>query len=118
MKGPLKFVFLVCILCACSGQASVPSDVLPPKDMQSVLWDVMLADEVAEFYLEKNSTLIPLTEHTSLYQKVFQLHKISKEKFDKSVSFYEHRPDLLQPILDSLQKKSDRNAEATQLSIE
>ena len=118
MRALLKFVFVVCILCACSGQTSVPSDVLPPEDMQSVLWDVMLADEVAEFYLQKDSTLMPLTEHTSLYQKVFQLHKISKEMFDKSISFYEHRPDLLQPILDSLQKKSDRNAEATQPTIE
>jgi len=103
--------FLICaltclLLISCSG-SKVPKDVLPPQKMQAVLWDAMLADEMADYYVRKDS-LNALSKHAELYQQVFTIHKISKDDFKKSLRFYESHPDLLKPIFDSLQKKSEK----------
>jgi hypothetical protein len=104
--------FLTCaltclLLISCSG-SKVPKDVLPPQKMQAVLWDAMLADEMADYYGLKDSSLNILSRHAELYQKIFAIHKISKDDFKKSLRFYESHPDLLKPIFDSLQKKSEK----------
>jgi len=100
------FLLVCCFVIACSGN-EVPKNVLPPQKMQAVLWDAMLADEAADYYIQKDSSLNTLAQHAMRYQQVFQIHKISKEAFKKSLQFYESRPDLLKPIFDSLQRKSD-----------
>lgn len=105
-----RFLFcsLTCLLLvSCSG-SKVPEDVLPPQKMQAVLWDAMLADEMAGYYVQKDSSLSALSKHAELYQQVFSIHKISKDDFKKSLRYYEAHPDLLKPIFDSLQKKSEK----------
>ena len=74
--------------------------------MQAVLWDAMLADQAAEFYSAKDSIPRSLKRYTEQYQQVFQIHKITKEDFKKSLLFYESHPFLLKPILDSMEKKA------------
>jgi hypothetical protein len=76
--------------------------------MQNVLWDMMLADETADYYIQKDSSIHALATHAEWYLPVFQIHKISKEDFKRSLRFYESRPDLLKPIFDSLQKKAEQ----------
>ena len=102
----LRILFItVCIL---SCKSSVPKDVLPPKKMQGVLWDVMQADEMAEYYSAKDSTFLGLSKHVDYYQKIFTIHKISKQDFTRSLNYYEEHPAALKIILDSLQKSSER----------
>jgi hypothetical protein len=95
---------------ACS-QTEVPKDVLSQKEMEAVLWDVLLADQTAEFYIQGDSSINALEKHTDLYQQVFQIHKISKEDFKESLRFYESHPKLLKPVFDSLQKRSERSVQ-------
>ena len=102
------FLFAGMLMVACSQGESVPKNVLPPAQMQNVLWDVMLADEAADYYVQKDSSLNALAIHADWYQQVFQIHKISKEDFKRSLQFYESRPDLLKPIFDSLQKRAEK----------
>lgn len=83
-------------------------DVLPPKKMQAVLWDVMQADAMAEYYNEGDSSFKSLAKHADYYQKVFAIHKINKEEFVKSLSYYEDHPTRLKSILDSLQSLGQR----------
>ena len=57
----------------------------------------------------KNSLVhVDLLCIVDLYQKLFSIHKISREQFRNSLHYYEKRPDLLKPIFDSLQKRSER----------
>jgi hypothetical protein len=107
MNRGIFFLLLSFFVIACS-QREIPKDVLPQKKMQAVLWDVLLADEVAEFYIQKDSAMHALEKHADLYQQVFQIHKISKEDFKRSLQFYESHPNLLKPVLDSLQKESEK----------
>lgn len=105
MRSIRILIFAVCIF---SCRYSVPKDVLPPKKMQAVLWDVMQADEMAEYYSAKDSTFRSLSKHVDYYQKVFSIHKISKEDFTRSLSYYENHPAALKTIIDSLQKFGER----------
>ena len=105
-----RFVFFLILpffLMACS-EGKVPAGVIPPSKMENVLWDVLLADQTAGYYTQKDSSLNALQEHAGLYQQLFQIHKITKEDFKKSLQYYETHPPLLKPILDSLQKRSER----------
>lgn len=83
--------------------------MLPPKKMQAVLWDVMQADEMAEYYSQKDSSFKELSKHADYYQKVFAIHKISKSDFARSMKYYQDHPASLKPILDSLQSFGQRS---------
>jgi hypothetical protein len=100
MRSFLTLIFVVLIF---SCKSSVPPDVLSPKKMQAVLWDVMQADAMAEYYGATDSTFKSLSKHADYYQKIFGIHKISKEDFTRSLTYYEDHPVRLKPILDSLQ---------------
>ena len=98
-------IFITAFYVACKNDNNVPGGILPPKQMQAVLWDLMRADQfVIRYILPKDSTFIKSLESIKLYQQVFNLHEISKEKFEKSFSYYQRHPDLLKVIMDSLQK--------------
>ena len=108
MSRTLFFICFCFFLFACS-QSEIPKNVLSQKKMEAVLWDALLADQVGDFYVEKDSSLNALEKHADLYQQLFQIHKISKEEFKRSLQFYESNPHLLKPIFDSLQKRSERS---------
>jgi len=102
----LSILFLAILVFSC--KSSVPGDVLPPKKMQAVLWDVMQADAMAENYAAADSTFRGLSRHVDYYQKIFTIHKTSKEEFTKSLVYYENHPSRLRPILDSMQSFAQR----------
>jgi hypothetical protein len=112
MRSLRILIFCVCIF---SCKSSIPKDVLPPKKMQAVLWDVMQADEMAEYYSAKDSTFTALSKHADYYQKVFSIHKISKDDFTKSLTYYENHPVSFKPIIDSLQSLGERLQRADSL---
>ena len=101
-------IFCFLLIC-CSPKEPIPNEVFPVKKMQAVLWDVMRADEIANYYKAKDSTIDLLSKHIQLYDTIFSIHKVTKEDFKRSLQFYQSRPDLLKIILDSLQKKGGNN---------
>jgi hypothetical protein len=72
--------------------------------MQAILWDVMQADEMADYYSSKDSTFKDLSRHVDFYQKIFAIHNITKLDFKKSLNYYQNHPARLKPIFDSLQR--------------
>jgi hypothetical protein len=100
---------MVFVFSLLSCKSSVPKDVLPPQKMQAVLWDVMLADETADYYSVKDSSFRKLSKHVDYYQKIFAIHKISKEDFTRSLAYYTDHPATLKTILDSLQSFGERH---------
>lgn len=91
---------------SCSSD-DVPKDVMPAEKMQAVLYDVILADELADFSSLQDSNYRNLGKRTVLYDSIFQSHRITKQLFQTSLKFYQSRPDLLRTILDSLHAKPD-----------
>jgi hypothetical protein len=99
-----KLGILILLSCFVSCKSSIPKDVLPPKKMQAVLWDVLQADEVADYYASRDSTFKGLAKHVDYYQKVFAIHKITKDDFARSLKYYQDHPASLKIVLDSLQQ--------------
>ena len=99
-----KLAILIPFIVAISCKSSIPKDILPPKKMQAVLWDVMQADEVAEYYASSDSTFKGLARHVNYYQTIFAIHRITKNDFTRSLKYYQDHPANLKPILDSLQQ--------------
>jgi len=102
----LIICFFVFIIVSC--QSSVPKNVLPPAKMQSVMWDMMQADAMAEYYSSRDSALTDLAKHVNNYQNVLAIHKISKEDFKRSLTYYQSHPSKLKPIFDSLQTFTEK----------
>ena len=102
-------VILVVFLFSCGSKNGIPSGILKPAKMEVVLWDVLRADAFTYNFITKDSSKKPETENAKLQQQVFALHKITKTEFYKSYEFYKAHPDLMQPILDSIISKGNRD---------
>jgi hypothetical protein len=102
-------ILIVFVFAACSRKNKIPKGILSQQQLRVIMWDLMRADEYTNSQLYKNDTLDLKTERLSLYEQIFRLHSVTREKFRKSLSFYQTRPDLLKVIADSL-RSDERNA--------
>jgi hypothetical protein len=107
-------IYLLCILLvmgiSCKDSTKIPSDIIPKDKMENLMWDMMLADRYsAQFLLKDSATKDVKLETMKLYEQVFQLHKISHDKFVKSYKYYLNRPDLSKVMFDSLSARGSRN---------
>lgn len=104
-------VLLLFFLLACGSKTAVPNGILPVPKMTDVLWDVMLADGLASHrYL--TDSVKRFDTSVILYQEIAAAHGTSQQQLRASLRFYESRPDLLQIILDTLQKRATLPLEA------
>jgi hypothetical protein len=102
-------VVLLGITIACTNTKKTPENILPKQKMQSVLWDMIQADRFSVLFVAKDSAKKNLqTENLKSYEKVFQIHQISKDEFVKSYKYYLTRPDLAKLIFDSIATKAER----------
>ena len=99
------FVCVVFLFQACLNKDKIPANVLSKTNMQSVLWDLLRVDEYITDYAAKDSTLNKKDKSIELYEQVFRIHNITKNEFQKSLDFYQGRPDLLKIILDSMSSR-------------
>lgn len=103
----IVFVCLITIVFfSCSGDDQIPGDVLPQKKMQQVMFDLMHADELALYRKSLDTSFKMFDSSKVWYQAIYQLNKTDENEFKRSMHFYESHPDLLQPILDSLQRRA------------
>ena len=103
MRKILLIALVVSFMIGCKSKNAVPNNVLPQKKMQVILWDMMRADQfLADYVLNKDSSLNKTTESLKYYQQIFAIHKTSKEEFQYSFLFYKSHPDLLKAIMDSI----------------
>ncbi len=102
----ILFCLLTVFFIACSSKLDVPSGILPFEKMQSVIWDMLRADALVSNQAIKDTSLNKVTASTNMYQQVFKIHNITKEEFKRSLKYYQSRPDLLQPMFDTLYNKA------------
>jgi hypothetical protein len=94
----LFLLFLV----SCS-RNKVPKDILPGDKMEKVIWDMIQADQFYRENVVKDSVKTNLTQaRYDLYNKVLQIHGLSKQTFEKSYAYYVDHPRLLKAMFDSL----------------
>ena len=105
-----KYLLIILIISACSGKDERPKDVMPPKKMQGVLWDMMAAGEFYSAYINRlDSTMSKDSARNETYSKVLAIHEIDMATFKRSLSWYKQHPKQMAVILDSLSKTSAPN---------
>lgn len=88
---------------SCSDKEKIPEDIIAPTKMEKVMWDMIQADRFSATFIIRDSARVNVTDETfKMYDKVFQVHKISKDEFVKSFKFYLDRPDISKKMFDSL----------------
>jgi len=103
--GCLLFITLL----ACSSKNDIPADVLERKKMESLMWDMIQADQYYREYLIRDSVGKDIQQmRYNLYEEVFKIHKISRATFEKSYDYYSNRPKLMKDIFDSLSANGNR----------
>jgi len=108
IAGLLAIFFLVAT--GCSDKKSVPSGILPREKMENVLWDMIQADQyTADLAKDSSAHIADLkTERLRLYDQVFRLHDVTRDKFQKSYQYYTDHPELSQDLFDSLLVRGNR----------
>ena len=109
----MKFflLFTVLLFITCSHKKKIPDGVLSQEKMENILWDMIRADEFVLNYLSRDTTRNRQQESIKLYEQIFAIHDINQEKFEKSFSFYGKHPELLRPLMDSLEKRKKLEGE-------
>ncbi|MBC8034965.1 MAG: DUF4296 domain-containing protein [Chitinophagaceae bacterium] len=105
-------LLLVLALYGCDRKADLPGDILPPKKMEEIVWDVMVADEYSKDLVQADTAhqMDVKKERSKLYQQVFNLHGTSREAFNKSFKYYSSRPELTKALFDTLTSRANRRS--------
>lgn len=101
-------VFLFGILLfSCGNKNKVPNNVLPPKKMEAVLWDMLRAGEfINGFVIAKDTGANRLSQTTAIYDAVYRIHAINQKQFNESFAWYQQHPAMMKTIMDSLAAKT------------
>lgn len=106
MRGRAKKIvslLLLALLISC--KVEMPKDVLPPKKMETVLYDYHLVQSMAEMY-----TTLDYKEKL-MYMHVYDKHNITKEIFDSSLVWYNRYPRYMKDIYANLEARMDAELE-------
>ena len=101
-------VAIIVSLCTCTAGDRLPIGVLPPQQMQEVLWDMLRADALTPELMRIDSNTKASQMNIDLYSKVFRVHNISKTIFQDSYKYYQNHPDLMRTLLDSMNAVQQR----------
>ena len=113
-----KIVSLVLILALVSCKDETPGGVLKKDQMQSLYWDLMRADEMVNYYASADTSYNRQRSQDSLYTIILLAHKISRDEFLKSKTYYEEHPELLKPVLDSMFTQGERSQNLLLVNVE
>lgn len=97
----ISFLFFSC--------GDTPAGILNKEKMQQVYWDVMVADAQTQHYVATDSTRNDSLENAKVQQQIFALHQTTREQFYKSLEYYKANPALMNPMLDSMVSKANRD---------
>lgn len=112
MKNMFFFVVVSgALIVSCVNKNKVPSEIIQPKEMQSILWDVIKAESLSAEFARKDSSINEVAETKLLTAKVFEVHKIDSSEFNKSYNWYTSHPDILKSVIDSLNSQNHRESE-------
>jgi hypothetical protein len=107
MKNLLLIFSIFLFIASCSNKEDMPKNILPRQKMQDIMWDISRAEEFLNSYVIYRDTSIDrAAESQKWYEKIYQIHKVTKKDFDRSYAYYKDHPVLLKEILDSLSKKT------------
>lgn len=104
MIKKLLFFLSISLIFSCKGD-DLPKDVLPPEKMESVMWDLIRADQALSLPFNTDTTVNRTLKSQGIYKQILLMHQVSEKDFKRSFRFYQNNPLHLKPVLDSLRTK-------------
>ena len=95
-------IFSLCLLVSCTSKNDRPEGVLKPEKMQDVFWDYIRADVYVSEFMKNDSSKNPDLENARLQEKIFKLHHITREDFNKSYTWYTNHKEFMTALMDSM----------------
>lgn len=78
----------------------VPAELIQPREMIGILTDIQLTEATLKELRRSGEN--PDDFYKDYYEKIFKKHNVTKEEYDKSMTFYEDNLDLLQEIYEEV----------------
>lgn len=94
-------IFLVVLCMGCKSN-TVPKDVLQPKEMKELMWDLLVYGQVTSIDTNANVRLHIKDSMTAQMQTVLNWHHVTQKEFMYSLHFYELHPKVQAELYDSL----------------
>ena len=107
MKTLIAFIGLLCMM-SCINKNGDKARILSKEKMQDVMWDIIRADVLADQFIKKDSLKNAPLENGKLQNKIFALHKVTRDDYYKSYDYYISQTDQMRVILDSMTAKAER----------
>ena len=80
MKFIFSFLVIIIVVAACKDGSA--SNTIPLNTMKVIVWDMACADELFNERQARDSVYLKMPqERFKMYEQIFAVHKISKEKF-------------------------------------
>jgi hypothetical protein len=87
---------------------AAPAGIVKQDKMQEILWDIFRADALSRQIVSTDSSKSQPDENAKLTGRVFLIHNITREQFDKSYNYYAQHPDIMRTMLDSINAQQER----------
>ncbi len=104
----LIIILGVVLIAACSSEKSNNGKLLSIETMQITVWQLMQVDELLSRQLQADTTLNPNLEKAKYYQRVFNLNKVDRVQFYKTMDYLDKHPVEMKVLMDSVEALSKR----------
>ena len=102
-----KLIILSFILWGCQNKAA-KDKLVDRKTMQTVVWQLMQADEYYTRASLMDSTLRLNKKNVQMYQQIFTINKVDRIDFYNTIDYLERHPIEFKQLMDSVNEVSKR----------
>ena len=102
-----KLIILTCVLLGCKTE-SANQKRLPLKTMQTVVWQLMQADEYYSRVSVVDSAWRVDKKNIEFYQQIFDLNKVDRVEFYNTIDYLQKHPIEFKELMDSVNELSKR----------
>jgi len=102
-----KLILLSCILWGCSAPSTKDKRV-DMKTMQTVVWQLMQADEYYTRVSIIDSSWMADKKNIEFYQQIFDLNKVDRVEFYNTIDYLQRHPLEFKELMDSVIELSKR----------
>lgn len=111
----IKYFLLIVLLAVFVACSKIPRKYIQPDEMKKIMWEMMFADKLTTH--ASGSRLVLTDSMSRAYSEVLKFHRVSKEKFVRSLRYYESDPEMQKALYDSIYNYGSRMNERLQERI-
>lgn len=108
MRCRLLILLSVCLFSCADNNGGLPEGIMKPDKMQDVFWDFIRSDVFVIEFVRIDSNHARAIENLRMQNKIFADHKITKEEFYKSYTYYSNHKELMSTMIDSMIARKQR----------